>query len=163
LGLAQVRQGELAGGEHADQVEIQQGAELLHREVVDRPVGRAPARVVDQAVEAPVAFYRGLDQAPNLLDLRDVARYEPGLAALLATLGLEGRAGLPVAGAEDDLGAGRHEDPDAAFADALGAAGDDRDLVRVTHVAGVNHRPPTPIPSPRRGRGSPDTATLLTP
>ena len=67
LRLAQVGQGAPAGHEHAHEVELEEVAELLGGEVVDRPVRRVPAGVVDQAVEAAVALDGRVDEPLDLL------------------------------------------------------------------------------------------------
>ena len=54
LRLSQVGQRRLAEREDTDDVQLEDGAEVVGREVVDRPVRRVPAGVVDQAVDAPV-------------------------------------------------------------------------------------------------------------
>src|ERR687884_281499 len=58
---------QLAGREDADEVQLEQVAELFDRELVDRLVRRVPPGVVNQAVEPPVAGERDLDQVPEVL------------------------------------------------------------------------------------------------
>ncbi len=48
-----MREGEFARGKEADQVELEKISKILDREFINRFVGRVPAGIVDQTVDAP--------------------------------------------------------------------------------------------------------------
>ena len=130
----QVREGELAGVEDADEVQLEQVAELFDGELVNRLVRRVPPGVVNEAVYPPVAGERDLDEVPEVFLPPHVAEDEGGVAGCLrhAPQGRRGGGalGLDVA-ADDDFRARPDELLRAALPDAAAAAGDDDDLVRV--------------------------------
>ena len=59
---AQMRQRQLAEREDADDVELEERAEVVDREAIDRVVGRMPAGIVDETVEATVGRRRPGDE-----------------------------------------------------------------------------------------------------
>ena len=133
-GAAQVGQRQLGQGEHADHVQLDQGAEIVERELIDRLVRRMPAGVVDQAVQTPVALDRASDERDAIGVGRDVAPREvdPAGAARGEGGGHLGAA-RGVRRGDDDGGAGGGEDGRAAFPDALRAPGDDDGLPSEVH------------------------------
>src|SRR5262249_21937226 len=72
----QMGQRELRHDEDADDVQFEEGAELVGREVVDGTMRRMPAGVVDQAVDAAFGGDRAVDRAADVILTRDIARDE---------------------------------------------------------------------------------------
>src|SRR5207253_9678862 len=99
-------------------------------------VGRVPAGVVDETVEAAEALDGSLDKPAHVLFLPHVAVDEERLAHAfgarqLLQVARDGPAALLVVAADDNPCARADELIRAALADAAAAAGDDQDLVGV--------------------------------
>ncbi len=109
-------------------------------EVVDGLVRRVPARVVDEAVDAPRAADGLRDEVFEVGILRHVARHEVrrALQPARVQLGGERRARPLVARRDDDHRARLREDARAPLADAPAPAGHDHDLFCVPHPAKDN-------------------------
>ena len=147
---AEVGQRELAGGEIADEIQIEERPEVVDREVVDGLMRGVPAGVVDQAVDPSEALDRPIDHALNVVGFRHVRADEHRASgAARIELGLEGAAFGLVARTEDDMRAPLFDEHlHAAGANPLGAAGHDRDLVLVARVRGqisIFHSPPAAL------------------
>ena len=136
LGLAQVRQRLLAGHEEAHEVQLEEVAELLGREVVDRLVGRMPARVVDQAVEAavPARPPRARGRGPRPPSTRRSARTRRGRGPWRVTSAASAWPSAALRAQKTTVAPGPGEGADAALADAEAAPGHEHDLVRVAHA-----------------------------
>ncbi len=80
LRAAQVWQGKFAGRKDADQIQFQQVAEILDREIINRLVRRMPASIVDQTIKTAIAGNRGVNQWLNLCNLGDITTDEMRLA-----------------------------------------------------------------------------------
>src|SRR5207237_9397560 len=98
-----------------------------------------PPGVVNKTVNPPVARERGFDEVLYVFRLPHVAEDEVSVAcSLFAREGLERardrRALCLDVAADDDLRARADELVRASFPDAAAAAGDEYNLVRVTHV-----------------------------
>jgi hypothetical protein len=130
-----MRQCELAGGEAAHDVQIEERSKIFDGELIDRLMWRVPPCVVDQAIDTPEAGGCSIDQRTKVVEPGDVRTHEDGLArAVSIDLGLE-RFSFPLmTRAEHHLRAAFfREDLHASGADPFAAAGDDRDSVVVEH------------------------------
>ena len=114
------------------QVDVDHRVELLERHLL-QPRVAGDAGVVDQHVDAAELRLDGGDHRVDRLAVGDVDREARRLRARLAALRDRGvhRLGLHVA--DDDDGAFAGELECCCQADALGSAGDDRDLVLESH------------------------------
>ncbi len=71
-----MRQGKLAGGKRAHEIQLQQVAELLRRKIVNRSMRRMPAGVVDQTINTPRSFDSLRDQVLDVRAPGDITRDE---------------------------------------------------------------------------------------
>ena len=135
--LPEMGERRLAQRERADDVQLQDGAKVVEAELVDGAVRRVPAGVVDQAVDSAVPRKRLLEERLTVVLPRHVTADEGRRARPVGrdTLG-NSAPEVRLEPAEDDVRARLGEDMDTAFADALGASGDDRHLVAIAHEDG---------------------------
>src|SRR4030095_8278683 len=133
--LSKMRQGELAAGEYADEIQVKQIPKLLDRKVVDRFVRRMPSRVVDDAIEAAGFLGGCTNETFNLVWLRDVAPDEHSFMLFAGVeFGSKLIAFLLIPRTEDNRGTRGAECAHASFADAFGAACYDNHLFGIVHT-----------------------------
>ena len=131
---AHVGQCVFAGCKDADQIELEQIAEVLHRKLVDGARGWVPAGVVNQAVDAAVLGHHGVDHALDVVGFGHVALDELHAAGALGIeLCLERFAFADIPRTEDNCCAGIGKNAYTALADPFAATGDDGDFVVVAH------------------------------
>ena len=132
--LFEVGQGVFGGEEAASEVGIDDAVPLFEGELFDFGF-EADAGVVDQGVDGAEEFDGFLDAVLDGGFLADVGGDEVDGADFAVVLdGFE--AGLLVEVGDDDVHSGAEEDEGGAFADAVGAAGDEGGFAPEGHVVG---------------------------
>jgi len=133
--ISKMWQSELAAGEYADQIQVKQISKFLNGEVVDRFMRRMPSSVVDKAIEAAELLDRRINEAFNLIRLRDIALDEqsPSFPA-----GVEFRRQpltiVLIPSTEDNRRTCGTKCAHASFADSFGATRYDNHLFGIVHT-----------------------------
>jgi hypothetical protein len=129
FGLPQGWEGELASGEDAHEIQVDQLTEVIYGKVIDRLMRRVPPGIVDQAINSSVERERSLNQILYIDGLSDIAVEEARSTLFLCSRDclhrVRGGCALGFAiRADDYIGARLYKLLRARLPDSAAASGD---------------------------------------